>query len=494
MGSDTERFGGFVQDNQPAIDVEDQGNVSDDPSWEKHQVVDATKFSPMRKLHIVIAGFTCTFNGNLGSSMPSGALNAISAEFGVTNRVHLILLNSLFMVGYVIGPLVFAPLSEYIGRRPVLIGTFLGYLIFMLACSGAPNYAALLVFRLLCGINAAAPTSVLGGLYADIFDDASVRGNAMALYMSVTTIGPLIGPIISGFSSPMSWRWPFWIAGMIAALGLPLVLTLPETYAPVLHNKAVKKTIKKQGVDDENRQQLELKPFDVQKIFLRPVTLLVTEPILFCTSAYLALAYSVFYLMFQAYPVIFQGFYGLSPAMAGLAFIPQAVGVIISLFFFGAFTWYHDRQSKAGAEWTKNEIYRRLPLACFASPLMVISLFWLGWTVWPSTSPIIPMLSGIFFGCGFQLLFMGMINYLTDVFRQYSASAHAAASMTRSIGAITLPLAANSMYTNLGVHWAPSVLGFIALAMGVIPFIFIRYGDRLARSSRTAREFSEVKN
>lgn len=54
----------------------------------------------MRKLHIVIAGFTCTFNGNLGSSMPSGALNAISAEFGVTNRVHLILLNSLFMVGY----------------------------------------------------------------------------------------------------------------------------------------------------------------------------------------------------------------------------------------------------------------------------------------------------------------------------------------------------------------------------------------------------------
>lgn len=255
--------------------------------------------------------------------MPSGALDAISAHFGVTDRIHLILLNSLFMVGYVIGPLVFAPLSEYIGRRPVLIGTFLGYLVFMLACSGAPNYPALLVFRLLCGINAAAPTSVLGGLYADTFDDASVRGNAMALYMTVTTIGPLIGPIISGFSSQMSWRWPFWIAGMIAALGLPVVLTLPETYAPVLHNKAVMKRLKKQGGDAETGQQLELKPFDVQKIFLRPVTLLVTEPILFCTSAYLALAYAVFYLMFQAYPVIFQGFYGLSPAIAGLAFIPR---------------------------------------------------------------------------------------------------------------------------------------------------------------------------
>ncbi|KAL0930904.1 MFS multidrug transporter [Colletotrichum truncatum] len=497
MGSDAVEnpSGGFIQNKQSRNDVEDQGNLSEDPSWEKDEVVDATKLSPMRKLHIVIAGFTCTFNGNLGSSMPSGALDAISAHFQVTDRVHLILLNSLFMVGYVIGPLLFAPLSEYIGRRPVLIGTFLGYLVFMLACSGAPNYPALLVFRLLSGINAAAPTSVLGGLYADIFDDASVRGNAMALYMTVTTIGPLIGPIISGFSSPVSWRWPFWIASMIAGLGLPLVLTLPETYAPVLYNNALKKRLKKQGTDADSGQHMELKPFDVQKIFLRPVTLLITEPILLSTSAYLTLAYAVFYLMFQAYPVIFQGFYGLSPAITG-SFVGQSannrftevVGVILSLFMFGAFTWYHKKQTEAGAEWTKNEIYRRLPLACVASPCMVIALFWLGWTVWPSTSPIVPMLSGIFFGCGFQLLFMGMINYLTDVFRQYSASAHAAASMTRSIGAITLPLAANSMYTNLGVHWAPSVLGFIALAMGVIPFIFIRYGDRLARSSRTARE------
>ncbi|KKY35199.1 putative major facilitator superfamily transporter [Diaporthe ampelina] len=432
MGPEAERpVGGFIETERPNVDAGDQGNVSYDSPWEKekNEIVDATKFSPLRKLHIVIAGFTCTFNGTLGSSMPSGALDAISTYFGVTDRIHLILLNSLFMVGYVIGPLVLAPLSEYIGRRPVLIGTFLGYLVFMLACSGAPNYPTLLAFRLLCGINAAAPTSVLGGLYADIFDDPSVRGIAIALYMTVTTVGPLIGPIISGFSSQMSWRWPFWIAGMIATVGLPIVLALPETYAPVLHNRAIMKRLKKHGADVERGQHLELKPFDVQKIFLRPVTLLVTEPILFCTSAYLA-----------------------------LAFIAEAVGVIIALLVFGAFT------------------------------CMVISLFWLGWTVWPSMSPIVPMLSGIFFGCGYQLLFMGMFNYLTDVFRQYSASAHAASSMTRAIGAITLPLAADSMYKNLGVHWAPSVLGFIALVMGLIPFVFIRYGDSLARSSRTARE------
>ncbi|KAJ4170250.1 hypothetical protein NW754_006390 [Fusarium falciforme] len=453
MGSDETRcFGDNATQNHTVVDVEERGDSSDESSWSDNESWDATKLSPMRKLHIIVAGFTCTFNGNFGSSMPSGALDAIAEQFNVTNPVHLILLNSL----------------EYIGRRPVLIGTYLGYLVFMLASSGAPNYAALLIFRLLCGVNAAAPTTVIGGLYSDILDNPSVRGNAMALYMGITTLGPLVGPIVSGFSSPISWRWPFWIAGMMAASGLPLVLTLPETYAPVLQNKAARKQLKKNRKSGEG-QVPELKPFDVRKIFLRPMKLLFTEPILASTSAYLTLVYAVFYLMFQAYPRVFQGFYELSPGMAGLAFIPLAVGSILSLVVFYIFTLYHDSQTKAGAEWTKNHIYRRLPLACIASPCMVISLFWLGWTVWPS------------------LLFMGMINYLTDVFLQYSASALAAASMTRSIGAILLPLAADSMYGDLGLHWAPSVLAFIALAMGVIPFVFIRYGDRLARSSKTAR-------
>lgn len=84
--------------------------------------------------------------------------------------------------------------------------------------------------------------------------------------------------------------------------------------------------------------------------------------------------------------------------MAGLAFIPckstcrrallrntskqfanlspaVAVGSILSLVVFYIFTLYHDSQTKAGAEWTKNHIYRRLPLACIASPWYVHPLF-----------------------------------------------------------------------------------------------------------------------
>lgn len=238
--------------------------------------------------------------------MPSGALAAIADHFNVTERNHLTLLNSLFMAGYVLGPLLFGPLSEYVGRRPVMIGTYLGYFVFMLASSAAPNYPLLLVFRLLAGINAAAPTTVIGGLYADIFDEPGQRGNAIAVYMTVTNVGPCIAPIISAYSSLINWRWPFWICGILAAVGMPFVLTMPETYLPVLRNKTARKLKResKEAVDD---QTVHLEVFDVRKIFLRPLTMLFTQPIVACTSAYLTLAYGLLYLAFQAYPFIFQG-------------------------------------------------------------------------------------------------------------------------------------------------------------------------------------------
>src|SRR5687768_14266856 len=258
-----------------------------------------------------MAGFTCTFNANFGATMPSGALDAISDHFGVTNRTHLVLLNSLYMLGYIIGPLLFGPLSEKVGRQPVMIGTFLGYLIFMLACSGAPTFGALLAFRTLGGFNAAAPNVVIGGLYSDVLENPSTRGNALSLYMLITNLGALTGPAISGFSSTLSWRWPFWIASMVAAVGLPLVLTLPETFAPVLRLR-FEKRCRKEGmtmaqaekVDSQGAEPVSL---DARKIFLRPFKLLFTEPLLLSASAYITLAYAVFYLMFQAYPIIFQG-------------------------------------------------------------------------------------------------------------------------------------------------------------------------------------------
>lgn len=140
----------------------------------------------------------------------------------------------------------------------------------------------------------------------------------------------------------------------------------------------------------------------------------------------------------------------------------------------------------AGKEWTKKEESKRLPLACIGGPLYVLSLFWLGWSGNPGSgcSYWVPMLAGIPFGMGFVLIFQAQLNYVTDSYTIFAASAQAAASATRSIFGACLPFAAQPMYAKLGIAWASSLLAFLSLGMCIIPFAFLKYGESIRAGSR----------
>lgn len=81
-----------------------------------------------------------------------------------------------------------------------------------------------------------------------------------------------------------------------------------------------------------------------------------------------------------------------------------------------------------------------------------------------------------------------MLNYLTDAYKSSSAPAQAAASSTRAMMAVVLPFAATPMYDKLGIHWASSLLGFLAFALAWIPFAFIKYGKVIRQKSNIAVE------
>ena len=193
------------------------------------------------------------FNSTLGTALTSGASPYLARYFNVINQTQLALPITCYLIGYVLGPIVFGPLSETYGRSPVLLSTFLLFTVFTLACALAPTYSALLVFRLFSGIFASSPTAVIGGLYADIYADPVTRGRAIALFMACTTFGPTLGPVMPGFVSVLSWRWTFRVALIIEGASSPVLLILPgkspvivgssashndaETYAPVLLKK-----------------------------------------------------------------------------------------------------------------------------------------------------------------------------------------------------------------------------------------------------------------
>lgn len=132
------------------------------------------------------AGILNAINGALGSSLPSGAINFIARTFGVTNQEQLVLPVSIYLVGFILGPMLCGPLSESFGRRAVLLPTFIIYTCFTLGCALAPDWPTFLVFRWLCGMAASAPMAAVPGLFADIYNEPRSRGRATALFMAVS--------------------------------------------------------------------------------------------------------------------------------------------------------------------------------------------------------------------------------------------------------------------------------------------------------------------
>ncbi|CAG8172985.1 unnamed protein product [Penicillium olsonii] len=456
----------------------------------KREFLHPFNFSLPRKLHVVVAGVYFVFNSSLGSSIASGAHDEISEYFNIPGEsIQMVLPTSLYMAGFAIGPILFGPLSEHFGRKPVLSITYSIYLIFTMACALAPNFPALLIFRFFCGLGGSAPNAVLGGLFSDIFEDPHQRGLAMSWFMFATTFPPLLGPIISGFISTITWRWSFWAGLLIAAPGFPLLITMPETYVPILRAASQSMPGEFGNTEPKDLSEPPKGSFFAQMsvVLSRPFLMFIHEPIVFCCSMYLALVYAILYLYFQAYPIVFQNLYGLSAGVSGLGFLPILPGSVLAFLVFFLYSSRHSKSLKAGLAWAQSEEYRRLPLACIGAPTIPIALFWLGWSSKLSIHPVMPMMSGVFFGFGYLLIFIALINYLTDAYKQFSASAAAAASTSRSIFAVFLPMATNSMYGTLGINWASSLLGFFSIGMAVIPFVFIKKGAWIRANSRFAQ-------
>lgn len=200
--------------------------------------------------------------------------------------------------------MVFAPLSEVIGRRYVYAGTLLLAVIFEIPCAVAPNIGTLIVCRAIDGIAFSAPMTLVGGTLADMWKNEE-RGVPMAAFSAAPFIGPAIGPLAGGFLfDGAGWRWLYWLQMILAGVAWILItFTVPETYAPTLL-KARAKKLRKQENDPKyvTEQELDSRPLGEKiKIFLlRPFQLLFMEPIVLFISVYMSVLYGLLYMFFVA--------------------------------------------------------------------------------------------------------------------------------------------------------------------------------------------------
>lgn len=115
-------------------------------------------------------------------------------------------------------------------------------------------------------------------------------------------------------------------------------------------------------------------------------------------------------------------------------------------------------------------------------------LFMFGWTSPSHIFWLAPIIGLTCMGFGFFTIFQAALNYLIDTFQRYAASAIAANTLLRSLFAGVFPLFVAPMFHRLGVPWASSVLGFVAVALIPIPYLFYIYGPGIRNRGKFTAE------
>jgi len=111
---------------------------------------------------------------------------------------------------------------------------------------------------------------------------------------------------------------------------------------------------------------------------------------------------------------------------------------------------------------------KRLEFCVISAWAMVIAMFWFGWTSYASIHWIVPIIATALLGFSILGMFVSLFNYIIDVYLWVAASALAATTVARSVFGAAFPTFASQMYAKLGVHWASSLLGFLALLMACV--------------------------
>ena len=170
-----------------------------------------------------------TASGTLGMHLIIPALPAAATELQVSPATIQLTI-TLYLLGLAIGQLLYGPLSDRLGRRPVLLGGLSLFTLAGVATSLAPSATWLIVARVLQSI---------GGCSGLVLGRAIVRDTAtadravarLALLTLVMSMAPAIAPVIGGYATAwIGWRAAF---GVLAAIGfITALLTwfgLPET-------------------------------------------------------------------------------------------------------------------------------------------------------------------------------------------------------------------------------------------------------------------------
>ncbi|EED82166.1 predicted protein [Postia placenta Mad-698-R] len=346
-----------------------------------------------------------------------------------------------------LGPLFLAPLCELYGRKWVYVGSALGWTAFQVGAACAENTATILICRFFAALLGTASFSNAAGSIHDLSVPGLFQSSATMLFCMALFMGPVIGPIVSGYIvENTTWRWIFYAAIIAGGVETVVFAVLPETHhGIILMRKAAR--LRKQHPARDVRSAFELeRPSVAQALRItatRAGSMLVSDPIILAISLWQTTVFGIIYLFYSGERI-------------------------------------EESESRKSGTRTPE---RRLKLGLLGAIIVPISLLWFGFTTYTSVPYMVPIVASGFYGFGFLAVSLSTFYYTIDAYTTYAASAFAAQAMIRSVVTSVFVLFGTQMFSGLGPRWATFILAMIGVVEIALPIVFMRKGEALRKAS-----------
>ncbi|KAK7046753.1 MFS general substrate transporter [Favolaschia claudopus] len=435
-----------------------------------------------------------TFSIYIGSAIYTSSIPGLMAEFNVSLTTATLGL-TLYVLAYGIGPMFLSPLQELpiLGRNPVYMATLFLFVIFQIPIVTATNMRTVLAMRFLTGFFGSPALATGGASMGDIFPPSQLA-YVLGVWALGAVSGPVLGPVIGAFAAEAKgWRWPMmellWITSFSIVF---LSLFLPETYGPTILVRRAQRLRKLTGNAElrtaaEREQESQTAGSIMFESLARPI-LLAKEPVLAFANIFLGFVYAIFYLWFEAFPLVFNDIYHFSEGNSGLPFLGFLVSGAITYTVYCLYQKYHiaPRFARAAAQNTELAPEIRLEIGLIASIFIPTSVLIFGFASRPSVHWIVPIIGAALYLPGIFLNFQSVLMYITSAYPAHAASVLAGNDLFRSTIASVFPLFGRSFFEGLGLGPGSALLAGISVALMVVFWMLLKYGHVLRQRSKYA--------
>ncbi|KAK4548426.1 hypothetical protein LTR36_009336 [Oleoguttula mirabilis] len=454
----------YLMQRHGTLELDPVPDMSDaDPyNWPKSRKV--TNLT-LVAFHAMMATFTA-------SSIQS-AFEAIAIDLDVS-LTKASYLTSLQIAILGVAPLLWRPLSNRYGRRPIFLLSLVCSIVGNIGCANSPTYATMALCRAITAFFISPAAAIGSAVVAETFFKRE-RAKYMGVWTLMVTIGVPIAPFLFGFVAfRVGYRWIYYILAITNGVQLLLYTFLgPET-------RYIRKGVEHTGspFKQEFFRFTRIDPTPIKSWdFVQPLSFARYPSVVIPAVTYAMIFLFGSVMITVEIPQLFGAKFHFNTQQLGLQFIAMIIGSVIGEQIGGFLSdrWMARRRNKIH---TSPEPEFRLWLSYFGFLCTIVGV--VVFLVQIQRAPplhwnVTPMVGAAIASAGNQIVTTVMVTYAVDCYREEAASVGVFITFVRQIWGFLGPFWFPPMFTNVGLYGSAGIAAAMMIVFSILPTIFLQW-------------------